>query len=168
MNLFEQLNKTTKEAQEAKLNKAKQQAKETLKTLEMMLPEVAKEGQTEYEYYFSEEEVSQEVQKEIKKLLEDQGLAVDLSYRNMLISWKDKDFRRPWPGEISRYYNLVNKVNRLDSKVSFSSTSFEEVKEQMSNYYDVNKASGTGKITVNIVAIRDGKLEQHSWEVFEK
>ena len=169
MNLFEQLNKISKEAQEAKLNQAKQQAEKTFKKIETMLSEVAKEGKTEFEYHFYDEEASKKVRQEIKKLLENQGLAVELSYRNMLISWQDKDFRRPWPGEIVRWYDLVNTTGGVyDIKVSYSGTNFEEVKAEMSNYNDCFRGPGTGQIVVNIITIEDGNLEKHSFKVFEK
>ena len=166
MNLYDTLMQNTKQAKQSKTKKAQQEAQEIFKKIEKTLIEKSNGGLSKAE--FALVGISKETRKELQKLLKEQGLIVELfDDRDMIISWPEKDFRKPLEGEVFRWYDLENSVDRWTNKVSYSGTTFEDVKEEMSNYCNYYGEAGTGRINVNIITINDGTLEKHSFEVYK-
>lgn len=51
--------------------------------------------------------------------------------------------------------------------MSYSGTTFEDVKEEMANYCNYYGEAGTGRIMVNIITINDGIQEKQTFEVYK-
>ena len=166
MSLYDTLAQNTKQAKESKTKKAQQEAQEIFKKIEKTLIEKSNDGVSKAE--FNLVSISKEARKELQKLLKEQGLVVELfDDRDMIVSWPEKDFRKPLKGEVFRWYELENSVDRWTNKVSYSGTTFEDVKEEMVNYCNYYGEPGTGRIMVNIITINDGQQEKQSFEVYK-
>lgn len=167
MNLYDKLLQNTKEAKQNITKKAQQEAQEIFEKIEKTLIEKSNDGISKAE--FDLVDTSKETRKELQKLLKEQGLVVELfDNRDMMVSWPEKDFRKPLKGEVFRWYDLENSVDRWTNKVSYSSTTFEDVKEEMVNYHNYYNEPGTGRINVNIITIKDGIQEKQTFEVYKK
>ena len=166
MSLYDTLAQNTKEAKESKTKKAQQEAQGIFKNIEKTLIEKSNGGLSKAE--FDLVSISKEARKELQKLLKEQGLIVELfDDRDMIVSWPEKDFRKPLEGEVFRWYDLENSVDRWTNKVSYSGTTFEDVKEEMSNYCNYYGEAGTGRIMVNVITINDGIQEKQTFEVYK-
>ena len=168
MSLYDKLAQNTQQAKESKIKKAQQEAQEMLTPyLEKILMHASNNGENKVELDFSGSR-SKETLKELQKLLKEQGLIVELfDDGDMVISWPEKDFRKPLEGEVFRWYDLENSVDRWTNKVSYSGTTFEDVKEEMANYCNYYGEAGTGRIMVNTITINDGIQEKQTFEVYK-
>lgn len=91
-----------------------------------------------------------------------------LKNKGIAVAWDVKGPKKPLKGEIFRWYDLENTVDEYNSKVSFSSTSFEKVKQEMSNHSDWYNDAGTGQIIAHIVTEKDGIIKMQRNEVYKK
>ena len=167
MNLHDRLTQTTNQAKQSKTQEAKQEAEQILQDLEESLVEIANNGENTAEFSFPDR--PQEVLQELQKQLSRQGLVVDLlKNKGISIAWDVKGPKKPLKGEIFRWYDLENTVDEYNSKVSFSSTDFDEVKREMSNHSDWYNDAGTGQIIAHIVTEKDGIIKVQNNEVYKK
>ena len=167
MNLHDKLTQTTNQAKQSKAKEAEQEAEQILKDLEETLVEIANNGENKAEFSFPDR--PQEVLQELQKQLKQQGLVVDLlKNKGIAVAWDVKGPKKPLKGEIFRWYDLENTVDEYNSKVSFSSTSFEKVKQEMSNHSDWYNDAGTGQIIAHIVTEKDGIIKVQNNEVYKK
>ena len=166
MNLHDRLTQTTNQAKQSKTRKAEQEAKDILVDLEETLLEIANNGENKAEFSFPDR--PQEVLQELQKQLKQQGLVVDLlKNKGISVAWDVKGPKKPLKGEIFRWYDLANIVDEYNSKVSFSSTDFDEVKREMGNHSDWFREAGTGQIIAHIVTEKDGIFKVQSNEVYK-
>ena len=167
MNLHDKLTQTTNQAKQSKAQEAKQEAEQILQDLEETLLEIANNGENKAEFSFPDQ--PQEVLQELQKQLSRQGLVVDLlKNKEISVAWDVKGPKKPLKGEIFRWYDLVNTIDEYNSKVSFSSTDFDEVKREMSNHSDWYNDAGTGQIIAHIVTKKDGIIKSQANEVYNK
>lgn len=166
MSLYDTLAQNTKQAKQNITKKAQQEAQDIFRKIEKTLIEKSNDGLSKAK--FDLVGISKETLNELQKILKEQGLIVELfDNRDMIVSWPEKDFRRPLKGEVFRWYELENSIDKWANKVSYSGTTFEDVKEEMRNYCNYYGEPGTGRIMVNIITINDGTLEKQTFEVYK-